>query len=247
MTLGSIIHALWIAGMATQGLLAVVLISKKVWRKFPFFTCYSLASCLASVMIYALQKKPVGLFYAYWIGEAVSVVLGFAVVYEIFKHLFSVHGALSKLASLIFRCAIVVFLCVGLVMIFVQTPGSIGNIGKGILVVEQATRIIEVGLLMFLFGCSSAFGLHWKQSAFGIALGLGIFATVELTAVTLRAQVGAQAADILNIVRILAFNISLFIWLGYLLVPERATSAGEIPKRAQLEQWNQAVMELISQ
>jgi len=246
MTLASTIHALWIGGMATQGLLAVILLSKKMWKRLPFFTCYSLFSFLASITIYAVQNHPVVLFYSYWLGETVSIVLGFAVVYEVFKHMFSVHGALLKLASLIFRCAVVGLLCVGLIMIFVQAPSGIGNVGKGILVIEQAMRIIEVGLLMFLFVCSSAFGLHWKQSEFGIALGLGLFATIELTAVTLRSQVGAQGSDILNVVRILAFTTSLLIWLGYLLAPERAVSSAEIPKRAQLEQWNQAVMELIS-
>ena len=246
MTLASIIHDLWIAGMASQGLLVAVLISKNVWKKLPLFTCYALVNCLATATSYFLQNRPVAFFYSYWIGETIGIVLGFAVVYEVFKHLFSVHGALLKLASVIFRFAAAGLLCVGLVVIFVQTPVGIGNIGKGILVVEQATRIIEVGLLMFLFGCSSAFGLHWKQSEFGIALGLGLFATVELTAVTLRAQVGAQAWDVLNIVRILAFNVSLLIWVGYFLAPERATNNVEVPKRAQLEQWNQAVMELIN-
>jgi hypothetical protein len=34
--------------------------------------------------------------------------------------------------------------------------------------------------------------------------------------------------------------------MGYLLAPERAATAVEVPKQAQLEQWNQAVMELIN-
>jgi hypothetical protein len=46
--------------------------------------------------------------------------------------------------------------------------------------------------------------------------------------------------------RIAAFDCSLLIWLGYLLAPpERATSTLNVPK-AQLEQWNQAVTELIN-
>ena len=247
MTLASIIHSLWIGGIATQGLLATVLLSKKAWSRLPFFTCYSLFSFLASVTIFTIQKSPSVFFYGYWINETIGIVLGFAVVYEVFKHLFAVHGALLKLASVIFRCAIVGLLCVGLLMIFVQVPSGIGSVGKPILIIEQAMRIIEVGVLMFLFVCSSAFGLHWKQSEFGIALGLGLFATIELTAVTLRSEVGVQAWEILDVIRILAFNTSLLIWLGYLLAPERATSSAEIPKRAQLEQWNQVVMELISQ
>jgi hypothetical protein len=39
----------------------------------------------------------------------------------------------------------------------------------------------------------------------------------------------------------------MFIWIIYLLAPELATSPAEMPKRAQLEQWNKAIMELIYQ
>ncbi|HEY6308186.1 MAG TPA: hypothetical protein VI488_17205 [Candidatus Angelobacter sp.] len=116
-----------------------------------------------------------------------------------------------------------------------------------ILVGEEATRIIETGLLMLLFILSSAFGLHWRQQAFGIALGLGFFVAVELIGVTTRAHLGAAAAETFGAIRMLAFNCSLLIWLGYLLAPERVTIAAELPKRAQLEQWNQAIMELIHQ
>jgi hypothetical protein len=51
----------------------------------------------------------------------------------------------------------------------------------------------------------------------------------------------------LNVVRILSFNTSLLIWIGYLLVPERTVGKVDLPQRSQLEQWNQAVMELIRQ
>ena len=46
--------------------------------------------------------------------------------------------------------------------------------------------------------------------------------------------------------KIVAFDCSLLIWLGYLLAPpERQPTPLDVPK-AQLEQWNQAVMELIN-
>jgi prepilin signal peptidase PulO-like enzyme (type II secretory pathway) len=114
------------------------------------------------------------------------------------------------------------------------------------MVVAEATRIVEVGLFMFLFLFSSAFGLHWRENVFGIALGLGVFAAVDLINVTMRSQFGSGVAEVMNLVRMTAFNLSLLLWTVYLLAPERATSSAEIPKRAQLEQWNEAVMELIS-
>ncbi len=102
-------------------------------------------------------------------------------------------------------------------------------------------------MLMCLFLLSTAFGLHWRQQVFGIALGLGLFVAVELITVTVWGMTGKAAHDALNVIRILSFNISLLIWIGYLLATERASSEAELPQRSQLEQWNQAVMELIRQ
>lgn len=246
MAVKSLIGALTLAGTLLQGVLALVLLGRRAWRRYPLFTCYALFGFVVSMTFYFIQRLPTLFFYySYWVQEAVTIGLGFAVVYEIFKNLFSTHQALLKLASLIFRWTATALLCLGLAVILLQSPGA-SHLGKAVLVLEEATRVVEVGLLMFLFGASAAFGLHWKQAEFGIALGLGLFVAVQLTTVTLRSQLGLQAWQVLNVVSILAFNSSLLVWLGYLLAPERVTSTGEVPKRAQLEQWNQAVMELIS-
>jgi uncharacterized membrane protein len=82
---------------------------------------------------------------------------------------------------------------------------------------------------------------------FGIAIGLGLFVTVELIGVTARAHLGVAAISFFRTILALSFDLSLLVWIGYLLVPERLTSTSEIPQRDQLEQWNQAIMELINQ
>jgi hypothetical protein len=245
MTLRSLTEFLSIAGMVLQGALCVVLLGRKVWNRYPLFTAYALFSFVVGIMLYFLQQHRTIFFYSYWIEETIAIGLGFAVVYEVFKNLFSAHKALLQLAGLIFRWTAVALFCLGVVVILAQLPGAT-NLGKAVWVLEEATRVVEIGLLMFLFGASAAFGLHWKQAEFGIALGLGLFVAVQLATVTLRSQVGPQAWQVLNVVSILAFNTSLLVWLGYLLAPERVSSGGEVPKRAQLEQWNQAVTELIS-
>jgi hypothetical protein len=179
--------------------------------------------------------------------EAVGVALGFAVVYEIFSNVFSSHLALRRLATVIFRCVLALLVCVGVVVLVKQTPFSFRAITSAVVIAEESARIIEVGLLMCLFLLSSAFGLHWRQQVFGVALGLGLFAAVELITITVWGQTGKPAHDFLNVVRILGFNTSLLIWIGYLLAPERSAAKVELPQRSQLEQWNQAVMELIRQ
>lgn len=244
MTLPYLIRDLGLAGLTLQGLLTFVLLARGSSRRFPFFSAYVFLSFVAGIVGYSLQKRPIAYFYSYWFGEALGIALGLLVVYEIFRHLFTVHGALLRLATVTFKIALGVLLLAGLIVFF-QSPSHTSSLAKAILAVEQATRIIEVGLLMILFICSAAFGLHWKQAEFGIALGLGFFVTLELLAVTLHHLVGLHGAELLNVMRIVALDCSLVIWLGYLLTPERATATLDVPK-AQLEQWNQAVMELIN-
>jgi hypothetical protein len=246
MSTSAAIYGLWIAGFCFQAVLVTVLVVKGIWSKFPIFVVYSGFTLFETMVTFVLRHHRSAFFYTYWAFEAIGVVLGLAVAFEVFRQLFAMHVGLRKLAVLIFRAALVGLLLLGFIVIFSQSQARANNVPNAILVIEEATRIVEVGLIMFLFLFSTAFGLHWRQHVFGIALGLGIFAAIELITVTVKSHVGSQASDALSIMRMLSYNFSLLIWLGYLLTPEHATSSAEMPKRDQLEQWNQAVMELIS-
>lgn len=246
MALRSLIHGLWVTGIAFQSLLAVVLVVRKAWIKFPIFAAYAFFNLLEAAITYAVSHNGMAYFYTYWTCEAISTILGLAVVYEVFRALFSPHPALHKLASTVFQGAIILLVVLGLIVIYQQSPTERTNIGAAVMIAAEAARIVEVGLFMFLFLFSSAFGLRWREHVFGIALGLGIFAAMDLVNATLRSEFGSGVADVLNLVTTLTFNLSLLLWTVYLITPESVPSSAELPKRAQLEQWNQAVMELIS-
>jgi len=240
------VRDLGLVGLTLQGLLTFVLLAKKSWRRFPFFSIYLWSSFTFNVAGYTLARSSITYFYTYWANEALGIALGLLIVYEIFRHLFTVHAALLRLATIIFRIAIVVLLIAGFIVYIMQPANEISSFKLAVKAMEQAARVIEVGLLMILFICSAAFGLHWKQAEFGIAVGLGFFATLELLTITLRPMVGHSGAELMNVMRIAAFDCSLLIWLGYLLSPpERPTTPVDVPK-IQLEQWNQAVTELIN-
>jgi len=245
MPLGSLIPDLWIASIALQVLLAATLLVKRAWRKYPMFSAYVFFTLFETAVTFPGNRMGAAYFYTFWICEAIGIVLGLAVVREIFTNIFAPHAALRKLATMIFRVAVVALILLACGAIYEQS-GNARSIARVVMVATDGTRIIELGLIMFLFLSSSAFGLHWRQNEFGIALGLGTCSAIELINVTLMTHLSPEAGQILSLVRSLSFNGSLLIWLGYLLFPERATSSGELPKKAQLEQWNQAVTELIN-
>ena len=239
----------WLAALVLQAILVGVLLAKRMWRKFPLFSTYAGLNLALGIGSYVIFRtgSPFAYFVAYWVKEAIGLSLGLAVVYEVFSHLFRPYPGLRKLAALVFQGAVVLLVILGCIVVYAQPLGEHTRIVAAFYIVEEAARILEVGLLLSLFLFASAFGLHWRQYVFGIAVGLGIFVTVELVAVTMRVQFGITANPVFNIVRTISFNSSLIIWISYLLAPELATSPSELPKRAQLEQWNRAVMELIYQ
>ena len=239
------IHEVWIGCIILQALLALALLLKRTWRTYLVFSAYVFFSLFEAASLYVVAQNMQVYRYVFWVCEAIGILLSLAVVREVFTKLFSPHPALRKLATLIFRVAVVALLTLAGWVIYAQS-GAARSYPDALLLAEQATRIIEVGSIMFLFLASSAFGLHWRQNLFGIALGLGMVAAVELITISFVGHVRPGVVPIFSLVRVLSFGTTLLIWLGYLLVPERATSSGELPKKAQLEQWNRAVTELIN-
>jgi hypothetical protein len=227
-------------------LLALVLIVKRAWRTAPTFTAYAIFNLLQIVVGYTLRNNVTAYFWIYWGCEAITVGLGLAVVYEIFRKILLTHAALERLAWLMFLISAAALLVLGVAVIWMQLPFSQKSIPSAVFAVEEAARILEVGTILFLFVFATAFGLHWRHTTFGITLGLGIFTAVELVALAVRGSLGASGLATLNLIRMLAFDLSLLVWTGYFLAPEPATT-GELPKREQLEQWNRAVMEFMHQ
>ncbi len=242
----SLLHNIWFIGTGLEVFLVGVLLARKAWRKFPFFTAYAGFNLLETALCYAVLKNAMLYFYVYWSGEAIAMMLGLAVVYEIFTSLFAHHEALRKMAKWVFRGTVLILVLLGLAVIAFQPSVERASVGGVVMVVAEATRIMELGLLMFLFLFSTAFGLHWRAHVFGIALGLGVFTAVDLVNVTLRSYIGNGAVDALNMARGCAFCLSVLMWISYLWASERIYGSHEIPERAQLEQWNQAVMELVN-
>jgi len=246
----SLLANLVLIGLALQLALAGGVVVRKLWRPFPIFTAYAIWNVLSTVLFYPIRRAMPGSqldFYAYWICEAVSVVLGFGVVYELFQGLLKPYAALTRIAANASRWVLAGLVLLACVVAYLQPSGLRHFVASAVGLTEETARIVEVGLLAFLFAFSRVFGLHWRQNVFGIALGLGIFTSVELAGIALHTRLGAAAYQGFALARALAFNGSVLIWIGYILAPERVTSVAELPKRDQLEQWNQAMMELIRQ
>ena len=116
---------------------------------------------------------------------------------------------------------------------------------KELLLLERSVRVMQCGLLAFLFLISFHFGLSWQSHIFGIALGFGVFASIELVAIAVRAQMGLVANTAYSQVNSAAYSCGVLIWVCYLLAPKPAPQYMSMIHHNDLEKWNQALLQLL--
>jgi len=163
-------------------------------------------------------------FYIYWFITAVSVVLGFKVIHEVFLDVFSPFHTLRDLGTVLFKWA-------GLVMLLVAGVVSISSNSKevvpwmqAIVTAQRCVRVIQCGMVLFLLFFARYLGVSRRQHSFGIALGFGGFALVELA--MLASWVGDHLGQVtFSLVNMAAYNASMAVWLGYMLAQSPAREA----------------------
>jgi hypothetical protein len=236
-------YALWFAHPVLQLGVAGVMFQRKVYRKFPVFFAYILSQVVIFAVVFSVEANAYEFFYAYWLTAAVSLALGFWVIYEIFLDIFQPYHTLKDLGAVLFQWAGLVMLLVAGV-VAAASPISHeqdGPLVQAVLTSQRCVRVTQCGLVLFLLLFSRYLGVSRKQKSFGIALGFGFFAGVELFLVAL---IAARKMDQVQcgIVNMVAYNLSISVWLGYMWAKEKARDSSANLLMSQ--RWEQSFMDL---
>jgi hypothetical protein len=235
----ALIRNLWPIGLGLQAVLTVVMLRKKAWATFPFFTASTVCSFVTTLVLFLLRHSPKTYFYFFWPSEALSVVFDLCVLYEVFRHLFGAYGALRHTAAKALQCVLGVLLLIALAVLATHASSERWKVmGTMLFGLQEAVRTVQLGVVVFLFILSRIFLVHWRQPVFGIAFGLGIFAAGEIFATS--SWLGAQALPLglLSIVRMLSFDAALITWGAYMLMREDLSITSTLPPVPELERWN---------
>lgn len=112
---------------------------------------------------------------------------------------------------------------------------------QAIITTQRCVRIIQVGMVLFLLFFSHYVGVSRRQHSFGLALGFGAFAIVELVLVA--SWVGYHLGNYsIGLINMIAYNASLLTWFGYLAVksPARESEATLL----QPQRWEQSLSDI---
>jgi hypothetical protein len=234
---------LWIAPHVLLAAVAVLLLKRSLLKSFPVFVLYVWYEIAEFVLLFTIATTGLhkGAWYvrAYLVTLAISTALRFGVIQEIFNNIFREHGPADALARVSIRWA-TGFLLAAAVLVAIFGPGQTSNtLIAGAAWLGRGIAIIQCGLVLFLLLFSSLLGLRLQNYVFGIALGFGILASVELANWALHTgELSKPMARALNLLPTAGYHLAVLVWLGYLMVPAREMlSAHDVPVR-DLDQWN---------
>ena len=233
---------LWCAQPILQSVVAVILWRRKLHKQFPVFFVFLLAQ-VANFAVIAplwLTGKYSVYFGIFWLGEAVNAILGFRVIHEIFVDVFRPYHTLKDLGTLLFKWAGVVMLLVSVVVAFSNSYDQSPMV-HAVTTLQRSVRIVQFGLILFLLLFSRFLGVSRKQISFGISLGFGLLAGVELLLMALNSG-GFVKQTNLNLINMLTYLVAVCVWIGYSLSRKAVREAAV--NHLQTQRWEQSLADL---
>jgi hypothetical protein len=240
-------YVLWFATPLIQAGVLVAMFRRGLHREYPFFFNYTVLQVISVPVLATLFYKSYAVYYyAYYVNVGLSVLLSFAVLQEIFKDAFRPYENLRDLSLILFRWCALVVLLVG-VMWAINTGHQSdinGTVTDAMMLADRSLRLMQCGLVFFLILFSSYLGLPHRSLLFGISLGFGFFAAVNMLVATAVSRHGLLTSAALSRINGLAYLVSVCIWLGYTLATAPVTSQATADSPLRTKDWNVALDEV---
>jgi hypothetical protein len=243
-------YYLWLAPKILLAVLLWGMVRRGLHRQFATFFVYAALQILQSAVLFAISRSHLGFgeqyHRAYSVTIAVSAAVRFGVIRELFGHFFRDYPALVGPGRVLLRGATIVLLLAA-ISLAVLAPGKSANfLLNATYALDRTVSLLQCGLLISLFTFSRYFALSWRSPAFGIALGLGIFASVALATSTIWLHLGAFGNRAVDLFTMATYHCCVLIWMFYLMRPEReAQQAPKTLPKYDLDIWNQELQRLL--
>jgi len=240
-------YVLWVAPACVQALLSVLMLKRRLYREYPLFFAYTLSHVVRFVVLFSVYHQGSKQAYSetYLAAEVLDAALAFAAIYEVSSNVFRAYEGIRKLAGVVFRWALIV-------LVFLAVLAAAGSMGSdtqrvraGLFAFDQGVHIVRGGLLFLLILFCLYLRLRWDHFVFGIAFGFALNSSVQLVAFATRAHLGPVGSVALSLISVAAYNCAVLVWLYYLLSPAPAERPVKLPSHTELDEWNQALVELI--
>ena len=229
----------------------VTIILRRAYRVFPQLTMLlavmAVESCVSLMLLFFRKALHLSigvaypmLFYSTWICGAFSCLVRIVVIYSVFAEAMRPLSGLHQAGKIIFRWVAVVSGLVAFAL--VAGPGVFSSFvafGEVFGHLQQGVSVLTICLLVFVCFAVRPLGLTFRSHLFGVSLGLGVMATVELVqAAWMVTSNGQSLYSPVYLFSSVGFSVSLAIWGIYFAAPEPARKMILLPTTSPFFFWN---------
>src|SRR5277367_1839758 len=235
------------------GMLVFFLVRSKAARQFGYLVallCVRLACAAICLPLISLSRHTVErhtayqiYFYVYWISYALEAILSLLVVYSIFKLAMAPLKGLQTLGMLVFRWVAAISVAVAIGVAVSPHQSGIHFMTAMITQLQQTSSILTLCLLLFVCFAIRPMGLSFRSRIFGVSLGLGFLATINLINSAWIAH-NPSMYSLFSLVNVVAVSLTLLTWSAYFAFPEPKRRIIVLPTTSPFLRWNQISMAL---
>lgn len=230
--------ALWCAHPLLLTAVVVAIWRRNLHKQFPSFFAYLVGQVVIFALIFPFRSHYTWFFWVFWIGAAINVVLSFMIIHEIFLDVFRPYHNLKDLGTVVFKWAGVVMLLVAVVVAFSNSADQ-GPLVHAVMTLQRSARLVQFGLVVFLLLFSRFLGVSRRQFSFGVALGFGFIAGVELLLLAMESG-GFLKHSGFNVANMVVYNASVITWFVYSF--SRVGSRRPAANPLQTQRWEQGLV-----
>jgi hypothetical protein len=218
--MGSWDNVLWLTGFALNLGLLGVLLHKRRYQKFPWFTLLIAQDAVQTIVLFGVHRYPRINFYTYWGFEALDALLRLLVLYEVARLLVAQCGMSVPGVARRYWSVIVVLL--GVLLAFAcLTPSSPRLSVMLALRIGQMSSICVGGVTSLLILVTFFFGLRFRIHAQAVLYGLALYMFGKLWVHTLLLLMGdLQHWSALEVSLKPVYHMTLLIWIACLWFEE---------------------------
>jgi hypothetical protein len=236
MHMGSWDYVLWVTGFALNLGLLCVLLHKRRFQKFPWFTLLIAQDAVQTIVLFCVQRYPTINFYSYWSFEALDALLRLLVLYEV-AHVLLAQCEMS-LAGLARRYWSFLVVLVGvLATVAWLSPSSPYLPIQVALRIGQMSSICVGAVTALLILATFFFGLRFRIHAQAVLYGLALYMFGRMWMHTLLLLMGnLQQWAALEVSLKPVYHMTLVIWIACLWFEEpEVTLTPEMQRAMRLE------------
>ena len=233
-------YVLWLTTPLLQGGVLLAMYRRGLQKDYPYFFYYTILQVASAIILAVLAATSYTVYYyAYYVNLGLSVLISFAVLQEIFKDAFRPYENLRELSIILFRWSALVVLLVAVMWAINARNNAENGVFTAIMMLgDRSLRLMQCGLVFFLLLFNEYLGIPHRSMLFGISLGFGVFASVNMLVATALTQHGFLTSVALNRINSIAYLVAVTIWFGYTLAAAPSKSKAREALLMTTEVWD---------